>query len=65
MLNTQARSIFYEFERDNKKITKMAVVILRHKIAYTLYYESNPNNFSSLKPIAHDVQKSLKFLTLD
>jgi hypothetical protein len=62
MLNTQAREILYEFERDNERVRKMAIVVLRNKISYVFYYEASPDNFLNFKIIARDIEKSLRFL---
>ncbi|GAA6615809.1 PsbP-related protein [Scytonema sp. NUACC26] len=58
-LHTAGLRVTFECIRENQKIKKMAVITLRDKRAYTIYYEVEVNSFSQFESIANMMLNSL------
>lgn len=61
LLHTDAYKVLYDFKRDGKRVKKMAIVTLRNKQAYIIYYEAELNSFSKFELVMQSMVDSLEF----
>lgn len=50
LLHTTAYRVVYEFQRNYKRVKKIATLALRDKKAYIIYYEAELHSFSKFEP---------------
>jgi serine/threonine-protein kinase len=62
LLHTNAYTVVYEFKYDNKRVKKMAILALRDKKAYIVYYEAKPYSFSKFEPVVKTLVNSLEII---
>jgi len=60
LLHNKAYTVVYEFKDNNKKVRKMAILSLKHKKGYIVYYEAELYSFSKIEPVVQIFVDSLE-----
>jgi len=60
LLHNKAYKVLYAFERDHKKIKKMAIITIQSKKAYIIHYEAEFNSFLKYESVVKSMANSLE-----
>ena len=60
LVHNKAHKVLYTFEREHKKIKKMAIITIKDKKAYIIHYEAEANSFSKYESVVKTMADSLE-----